>query len=144
MTGLKMAVWYSRMAVEVIALPPFAVVFSIALLSLIWASIRQRPFRHGWKPYYWLVLTHALFFPMAITVGVIWENSANPAFRQPVSSTPEGLCEAIFFMSLASCAFWVWRMKRFRWFALSLMIFSEVFVLGALFVADMSITGDWL
>jgi hypothetical protein len=35
-------------------------------------------------------------------------------------------------------------MKGFRWFAGSLMALMEVPVLGALFVAGMSVTGDWL
>jgi len=46
--------------------------------------------------------------------------------------------------SLASCGFWIWRMKGFRWYATSLMALAELVTWGALFVAGMSITGDWL
>jgi hypothetical protein len=46
--------------------------------------------------------------------------------------------------SFASCVFWIWRMNGFRWFAASLMALMEVPVLGALFVAGMSVTGDFL
>ena len=46
--------------------------------------------------------------------------------------------------SLASCAFWIWRMKGFRWSAAMLMAMLEVPVFGALFVAGMSVSGDWL
>jgi hypothetical protein len=46
--------------------------------------------------------------------------------------------------SFASCAFWVWRMKGFRWFAISLMALLELPILGAILVAGMSVSGDWL
>ena len=35
-------------------------------------------------------------------------------------------------------------MKGFRWFAASLMALVEVITFAAIFVAGMSISGDWL
>jgi hypothetical protein len=35
-------------------------------------------------------------------------------------------------------------MKGFRWYATSLMALMELPIIGALFVAGMSVTGDWL
>jgi hypothetical protein len=47
-------------------------------------------------------------------------------------------------LSLALAAFWVFRMKGVRWFALCLVIMLQLILLGALFVAGMAISGDWL
>jgi len=70
-TSLRFAEW----ALEAVVIPPVLIVFVLALGSLSLAAIRQKPFRRGlWKPYYWLVLTHLLFFPGVIAVGVIWVN----------------------------------------------------------------------
>jgi hypothetical protein len=35
-------------------------------------------------------------------------------------------------------------MKGFRWYATSLMVLVEVLTWGALFVAGMSVSGDWI
>jgi hypothetical protein len=35
-------------------------------------------------------------------------------------------------------------MKGFRWFAVSLMTIAEIITWGAIFIAGMSVTGDWL
>jgi hypothetical protein len=35
-------------------------------------------------------------------------------------------------------------MKGFRWYAASLMAMAQLITYGALFVAGMSISGDWL
>lgn len=48
------------------------------------------------------------------------------------------------YASLASCGFWIWGMKGFRWYATSLMALAERVTCSALFVAGMSVTGDWL
>jgi hypothetical protein len=41
-------------------------------------------------------------------------------------------------------AFWVYKMKGLRWFAVSLVGLLEVIILSASFVAGMSVSGDWL
>ena len=35
-------------------------------------------------------------------------------------------------------------MKGFRWFAASSMVVIEIPIVGAIFIAGMSVTGDWL
>jgi hypothetical protein len=47
-------------------------------------------------------------------------------------------------LSLLSIFLWVYRMKGIRWFAVCVLAIQEVFVLGAMFMAGMSISGDWL
>ena len=39
---------------------------------------------------------------------------------------------------------WIWRMKGFRWYASSLTGLIELPTFAAMFVAGMSVTGDWL
>ena len=75
---------YLPAALQAVFIPPVLVVFVVALAILTFAVIIQKPFeRELCKPYYWLVLTHLLFFPAVITAGVIW---ANPV-TNPTSST---------------------------------------------------------
>ncbi len=125
---------------------PFCLLFTIAAIVFVRKGLKQRPFRTGlWKPRHWLILRHLLFFPAAIAVGVLFANPltghgpAHPANRFAV------LClNTLGYGSLASCAFWIWRMKGFRWFAAGLMILMELPMGGAVFVAGMSVTGDWI
>jgi hypothetical protein len=129
-----------------VALQPTALIAVVALISLVRAGIKQRPFRmHLWKAHHWLSLSHLLFFAAAITVGVL---CAAPLTGPPFARSPNRAgvryLDVVMYGSFASCVFWIWRMKGFRWFACSLMALMEVPVLGALFVAGMSVTGDWL
>ena len=125
-------------------LPPIALIVVIASGSLACAGIQQAPFRtQAWKTHHWFVLSHMLFFAAAIAVGMLWPATGPPSTRFPNRAGVRYL-DAVMYSSFASCAFWIWRMKGFRWFAGSLMALMEVPVLGALFVAGMSVTGDWL
>ena len=145
MERFSYALWLSGQALEFAFFPPLLLIFAFAAISFLWAALKQRPFHHRlWRPHHWLVFTHGLFFPAAIAVGVLWENSANLSFRHPFVPLANRLLDAVAYGSLISCLFWIWRMKGFRWWAASLMIMAEIVVWGALFVAGMSITGDWL
>jgi hypothetical protein len=98
-----------------------------------------------WKPYHWLVLTQCLFFAAAIAVGVLGASpTTNPTIPHHPSRTATLWLNVLDYSSLASCAFWIWRMKGFRWYGSSLMGLIELPTFAALFVAGMSITGDWL
>jgi hypothetical protein len=138
---------FSREALEcVAALPPLALLFTLSSVSLLWAAWRQRIFlAQRWKPQYWCVLLHALFFFALITVGVLCEA---PLAGSRSSIRAGGLgnlwLNILIYSSFASCAFWVWRMRGLRWFAVSLVTLIEVPILGAAFIAGMSVTGDWL
>ena len=144
MGSFSTAVWLSEQALEFAFFPPLLLAFAFAALSFLWAALKQRPFYNQlWKPYHWLVVTHALFFPAAIAAGVRRPNPT-PSFYHPPSRSGMLCLDAVTYGSLLSCAFWIWRMKGFRWWAASLMVMAELVVWGALFVAGMSITGDWL
>jgi hypothetical protein len=140
------ALRFSEWALEFIIVPPFCFAFLLAAISLIGAAQKQRPFRTRlWKPHHWLAFTHLLFFAAAIVVGVLGENPVtNPTINHPADKTAKLYLGALTYGSLASCGFWIWRMKGFRWYATSLMVLAELITWSALFVAGMSITGDWL
>ena len=143
-TALKFASW----GLEVpLLIPSLAFVFFPSVISLVWAAIKQRPFRaEKWRPYHWLVFSHFLFFLAAVVVGVVGGNpSTDPPYlpHPPIAGAVRAL-DLVTYGSYASCVFWVWRMKGFRWFAVSLMIAAESITFGALFIAGMAVSGDWL
>lgn len=138
---------FSQWALEaVVVLPPLILAFSLAGISLVWAWIKQRPFkRRLWKQYHWLASSHLLFFMAAIAVAVFYANPVtNPTISHPANPSGELYLEAITYGSFASCGFWIWRMKGFRWYAVSLMALAEVITYSALFVAGMAVSGEWL
>ncbi len=146
MERMHTALRFSEWALEFVVVPPICFAFALAAISLVWAAQKQRPFQTGlWKPHHWLAFTHLLFFVAAIAVGVLGQNQVtNPTITHSVDRTAALYLDAVTYGSLASCGFWVWRMKGFRWYATSLMALAELITWGALFVAGMSITGDWL
>lgn len=104
-----------------------------------------RSLRRLWKKQYWLVFTHVLFVAAAIVVQSAF---AVPLTLPPLSRHPNRpgmlLLDVIFWSSLGSCAFWIWRMKELRSFALGLVWTMEIMVVWALFIAGMGVSGDWL
>jgi hypothetical protein len=100
-------------------IPPVLVLVVLTVISLTLAAIKQRPFeRDLWKPYHWLVLTHLFFFPAVIVAGVIWSNPVtNPTIPHPAIETGRRFLDLLWYASIASCVWWVWRMRGFRWFA---------------------------
>jgi hypothetical protein len=146
MEHLYTALQFSKWSLEFLVFPPIRLPFLTAAISLLWAAIKQKPFTTGvWKPYHWLAACHFLFFVAAIAVGVFGENPvSNPTIPHPPIRSDEFYLDVVAYGSLVSCAFWIWRMKGFRWFATSLMAIAELITWGALFIAGMSVSGDWL
>lgn len=142
-TSLRFSAWAFE---AVILLPPLSGTFLLSAMSLVWAGFRQHPFKSGhWRPGYWLVTTHSLFFISAIVVAVLGANPiTNPTFPHPPIPAAQHCLEIVTLGSLASCCFWIWRMKELRWFATSLMLVAEVVTYGALFIAGMAVSGAWL
>lgn len=118
----------------------------LAAIAFFWTGwIQRSPLFRLWKPHHWLVFTHLLFFGAAIVVGVIFAAPLTlPASLRQPNRTANLLLNLITVASFGSCGFWIWRMKGFRWFAASLMWMMEILVFGALFVAGMSVTADWI
>jgi hypothetical protein len=127
----------------VVALPPFPIVAVCAAASLVIAFSRQKPLEHAlWKKSHWLVLTQLLFFPVVVSLGVLYPASG-PSFYNNVSNASR-VSDVLFWFSVVLAGFWIYRMKGFRWFAFSLVLLLEVVLLGAFFVAGMALSGDWL
>jgi hypothetical protein len=146
MGGIHTALKFSEWAFEFMIVPPICFAFLVAAINFVWAAQKQRPFQtRMWKPYHWLAITHLLFFAAAIVVGVLGQNPmTNPTITHSADKTARLYLDVVTYGSLASCGFWIWRMKGFRWYATSLMALAELITWGALFVAGMSITGDWI
>ena len=124
-------------------LPTVLAIFVLALLSLALACWKQRPFQSGlWKRSYWFVLTQLLYFPVVISLGVLYPASG-PSFYH-AESTASRACGLLGWLSLVTAAFWVYRMKGFRWFGFSVVAVLQVILMGAFFVAGMAVSGDWL
>src|SRR5437868_14050024 len=117
--SLRMFLTYSRSALDFIAFAPVLLVFLAAGASLFVAAIKQSPFqRKLWRPYHWLVLTQLLFFPAAIMIGVIWYvqlPNGHPSQHALI------VRDVLWYASLVSGAFWIWRFKGFRWYGVSLV-----------------------
>jgi hypothetical protein len=136
---LQYAWWISREAGGIFLLPVISVV------GLTLAALMRSALRRSWRPYYWLVLTHLLFFVAAVALGTLGA-ADGPVVRQPVQpNRAASLCvDILFWTSFASCTFWIWRMKGFRWFGVGFVGAMQIFVLLAFLVAGMSVSGDWL
>ena len=146
MEDFHTALTYSKWAFETVVFPPFCIAFIFAAASFVLAAVKQRPYKTRlWKPYHWLVVTHLLFFAAAIVVGVLCAYPGpNPTVYHHAVASASRYLDAVTYGSLISSGFWIWRMKGFRWYAASLMALAELVTWGALAVAGMSITGDWL
>jgi hypothetical protein len=137
-SAFTLSVW----ALELMRFPTFAMIAALAAVFVIRTgqqrSSAPRPLHR------WSILSHLLFFPAAIAVGVLF-----PAFTlngRPLSPNHFGqlAVSILTYASFASCLFWIWKMRGFRWLAVGLVTLLEVPVLTALLVAGMSVTGNWM
>jgi hypothetical protein len=137
---------YSVWSLEfVFVIPRMLVISLFATASFALAFWKQRPFDSPlWKRSHWLVLTQLLFFPVVICIGVLYPADGPSYLRSTPYSVANHVCNFLGWFSLALAAFWVYRMKGFRWFAVSVVTLLEMILAGAFFVAGMAITGDWL
>lgn len=135
---------FSLWSFEALSVPRVLVALAICSVSLISAFLWQRPFRREvWRGSYWLVFTQLLFVPATVTVGVLFP--AGGLMPKPIpNAVGRWWLDALWCLSLAVGCFWVYRMKRVRWFAASLVALQELLVVCASFIAGMSVSGDWL
>ena len=128
-------------------LPPFCILLPVAIASLVWAWRRQQPSSSElWRPSHWLVFSHLLFFLTTVFIGTLYAAEGSPydGSGRTIHHGAEAALYVLSYGSLLSCAYWIWRLRGFRWFAASLMAVMECLFVGALFVVGMSVTGDWL
>ena|ERR1700722_8962830 len=136
---------YSIWSLEFLFLPQLLFAFLIATASLVTAFFRQRPLQSPqWRPSHWLVLTQLLFFPVVISLGVLYPAQGPSSVQAIAHPTANQACDFLGWLSLALGTFWIYRMKGFRWFAASLVAVFELVLFGSFAIAGMAITGDWL
>jgi hypothetical protein len=130
-------------SLQVLMFPQIMALLLFFVLGLVITIMRYHPLSsEKWHGRYWLVFTQLLFFPATVAVGVLFPASTPPNPHANVIG--ERWLDALWYGSLATSCFWVFRMKGLRWFAASLVGLLEVFVLSAGFVAGMTVSGDWL
>ena len=131
-------------SLECFALPPVLLMIGVCSVSLVLAFVRQKPFRAGlWRTSHWLILTQLLFYPAIVAIGVLFPAvSGWPHPKENVVG--RRLLDGLFYLSLATSAFWLWRMKGMRWLSASLLVLQQVILVTAGFIAGMSVSGDWI
>lgn len=139
--------WLLMQALGFVGIPLFGWILIALFVGLIISAGFQNPFRRGrWKQHYILVFTHFFLFLVIIAVGVLYRVSF-PDPRRPLPKenvVADWSLNILFFLSIILSVFWVYRMKGLRWLAFFMVAVQELFLLGALFVAGMSISGDWI
>ncbi|MGA2812411.1 MAG: hypothetical protein ABSG16_13495 [Candidatus Acidiferrum sp.] len=124
-------------------IPLYLAILIFACLTIGLAFWKQHPFQNPlWKRSHWFVLTQLLFFPVVISLGVLYPASG-PSFYH-AQSVASRACGLLSWLSVALAGFWVYKMKGFRWFALSVVAVLEITLIGAFFISGMAISGDWL
>lgn len=145
MNQLQVASKFSVWALGFMFLSPLLQVLIVGVITVVCAAWKQKGMRSLFaRSHHWSVFTHLLFFPAAIAVGVLLD--APILDDRPISPNRFGeiSLEILLWASLASCAFWIWKMKGSRVLTAGVVTVLEVPVLAALFIAGMSVTGDWL
>jgi hypothetical protein len=131
------------LSLEALALPPSMLAGALCIVSVVLAFVRQHPFRTGlWRPSDWLIFTQLLFFPAMVAVGALFPSA--PGWPFPIENvTGKWLLKGFVYLSVATSAFWFYRMKGLRWLSASLLVLQELVLVGAGFIAGMSVRGDW-
>jgi VanZ family protein len=116
----------------------------INMVSVVVAFTRQQPFRTRlWRTSHWLIFTQLFFFPALVAVGVLFP--AVTSWPNPKANVVgHRLLDALFYLSLGTSVFWLWRMKGLRWLSASLLVLQQIVLIGAGLVAGMSVSGEWL
>jgi hypothetical protein len=98
-------------SVEFLTVPPALLMTSICIVCVIAAFVRQHPIRTGlWRTWHWLIFTQLLFFPAMVAIGVLFPAPNGPPHSQG-NRMGEWLLDGLFYLSLATSAFWWWRMR---------------------------------
>lgn len=124
---------------------PSLLVTLVLAVNLVAAVALRGPF-HGekWRPEYWLAFDTLLFIPATIAIGDIgWIDSTMKPRSAPSALllwTNNGMLIASILLGI----FWIYRMKRLRWFAVALTLAQLWVLLWATLAAGMALTGGWI
>ena len=127
---------------------PFLAEFRVPMLLLIGnllaaLAFSRKGLQNSWKRSHWLVFTNLLLFPAVVAAGAIF--SAEPHAQAPkISRFGEWALDAILLLTVLVGTYCVYVMRGLRWLALSILLVEECLLFGAMFIAGMAISGDWL
>jgi hypothetical protein len=85
-----------------------------------------------------------VFFLSVIALGAARPNPYHPGVPHNKDEFGLLLLQVLWYGSWASCIFWIWHMRGIRWIAAFAMLGMQLLVAGSLFMAGMSISGDWI
>jgi hypothetical protein len=128
---------------------PFAAEFRVPTILLIAnlllaLAFSREELRNGWKRSCWLVFSNLLLFPAVVAAGAIFSVDPKPHLVTKVSGLGEWTLDAILLLSALAGAYCIYVMRGLRWLALSILLLEEYLLFGAMFIAGMAISGDWL
>src|SRR5229473_2009808 len=85
---------------SLVHIPPFLAILISACLSLALSFWKQRPFQNPlWRRSHWFVLIQLLFFPVVISIGVLYP-AFSPSFYH-AESTASRACGLLGWLSVA-------------------------------------------
>jgi hypothetical protein len=139
--------WLFWEGLGIVQIPQFSFLAGLLSLATIVAFAQQKPYAAGrWKPHYWFALMQLLFYPAVISVGVLFAAGAESPIAPLPKANPvaEHALDVLFYGSVLCGALWIYLLKGLRWFAFCSIALNEIMILGGLFVAGMSLSGDWI
>lgn len=141
MSSWSMFLTYTLWAIESLLYGPSLFITLALVIQFIIALIMQKPFGRGARrAIHWFSLASFVLFPLVTAVGVAGSRPHGAAIQRWAVYTVAFLfCTSLFWAIVV-----VWKMKGFRWFAVSASLLALWLGLGGLFIAGMSISGDWL
>ena len=122
--------------------PPFWIITVALGVATIITAFWQHAFSaKAWKKTYWIAILQFLCAPATLAVAVLgWVPLPNgPAPNRIGLDVMNGLT----FASLGLGAYWVLRMKSFRWFAVSLALLQLWVLYSVGLIAAFALTGTW-
>lgn len=136
---------YCLWGVESLLIRPLLIPGLVSLgVVAVAGTIQRSKIRSNWQSSYWLIFTQLLFYPLVIAVGVALRADLSLPIRPDQHRLQEHILYAIVIISLVTGCFWIYYSKGVRSLAAGLVMVQEVMLMGALFIAGMSVTGDWI
>jgi len=85
-----------------------------------------------------------LCFPATIAIAAAGYVSVNHISNAEPNRWGLRACDLLAFISLGAGAYWTYRLKGLRWFAVSVTLFQLWLLVCANLIAGMALTGDWI
>jgi hypothetical protein len=143
MNALYVFVAYSLQALEFLVVEQFKWVSLALLIALSFATIttlRSPDARSRSVRLYLFPLLLLIAFPVTIAIGVLF---AAPALGHR-NHVGYWLLNGVDFLAVLFAIYSIYRCKGIRWFAATAVVAELWVILGATFIAGMSVAGDWI